>query len=250
MGHMPKFSPTPYTPYTLVWSWRSLLLWSLGLTIAACSKTANEGAAKSTTLLPHTAIQATPSQTEGPFYPIVEQKDKDNDLTRLQGRNHGAQGETIFIEGRILNTSGAPLANALVEIWQANTWGRYRHQRDPNAAPLDPGFQGWGQTTSDAQGRYRFKTIKPGAYPAGPGWTRPPHIHFKVACPGYVTLITQMYFPAQPRNKDDLILQNLPRVQQPMLIAKPQPDNNAEVKASEKTGEAVFRFDIVLRKRP
>ena len=185
---------------------------------------------------------ATPRQTEGPFYPNNEQQDKDIDLTQIEGHTHRAQGEVIIVKGRVMDTNGVTISNAFVEIWQANTWGRYRHQRDPNAAPLDPDFQGWGQTTTDTQGGYHFKTIKPGAYPAGPGWTRPPHIHFKVSSPGYFALTTQMYFPDQALNKEDSILQNMPLAQQPMVIAKQQANNDSD--------EAVFEFDIVLLKMP
>jgi protocatechuate 3,4-dioxygenase beta subunit len=180
----------------------------------------------------------TPRQTEGPFYPIHEQTDKDVDLTQINGKKHQAIGQVIHVQGRVLDTDGNVLKNAFVEIWQANTWGRYRHKRDPNTAPLDPNFQGWGQTTTGAKGRYSFKTILPGAYPAGPDWKRPPHIHFKISKPGFHALTTQMYFPGQRLNEADLILQNLPAAQREMVIAKRQ--NNEDDKP-------VFVFDIVLR---
>jgi protocatechuate 3,4-dioxygenase beta subunit len=181
---------------------------------------------------------ATPGQTEGPFYPIQDQSDKDVDLTIVEGRTEHAKGQIINVRGRVLDTKGAVLSNAFVEIWQANTWGRYSHKRDPNNAPLDPDFQGWGQTYSDANGYYGFKTILPGAYPAGPGWTRPPHIHFKVAKKNYQPLTTQMYFPDQELNKADLILQHLSKAEQQMVIAKRQSTNG---------DQTVFEFDIVLR---
>jgi protocatechuate 3,4-dioxygenase beta subunit len=191
-------------------------------------RTANAGRNKS----------GTPRQTEGPFYPIQDQADKDVDLTRIEGKTQLAKGEVVLVQGRVLDTDGNALNDAFVEIWQANTWGRYRHKRDPNRAPLDPNFQGWGQTTTSTDGRYGFKTILPGAYPAGPGWTRPPHIHFKVARQGFYALTTQMYFPDQKLNAADLILQNLPESQRSMVIAKRQ--------TSEKDGSPVFIFDIVL----
>ena len=147
----------------------------------------------------------TPRQTEGPFYPTHEQADKDVDLTRIDGKHQQAKGEVIRVQGRVLNTNGSTLSNTFVEIWQANTWGRYAHRRDPNTAPLDPNFQGWGQTHTDSNGRYGFKTILPGAYPANADWTRPPHIHFKVAKQGFYALTTQMYFPGQKLNDVDLI---------------------------------------------
>ena len=236
---MPQLLPTPIILSAATISRRSLLLWGLSAGLVACHRAAN-GAANSPAL--KAAILTTPLQTQGPFYPIDEQQDKDTDLTQIEGRTHRAQGEVIVVKGRVMDTTGAAISTAFVEIWQANTWGRYRHQRDPNAAPLDPDFQGWGQTTTDAQGNYRFKTIKPGAYPAGPGWTRPPHIHFKVSGQGFFKLTTQMYFPGQALNKDDLILQNIPLAQQSSVIAKQQANND--------NNEAVFNFDIVLLKKP
>jgi protocatechuate 3,4-dioxygenase beta subunit len=99
--------------------------------------------------------------------------------------------------GRVLNGDGAPVAGARVEIWQANTHGRYTHPYDTNAAPLDPNFEGYGVQVTDAEGRYRFKTIKPGAYPVTEDWSRPPHIHFDVT--GRVgRMVSQMYNDVDP----------------------------------------------------
>ena len=169
---------------------------------------------------------------------LHEQADKDVDLTRIDGKAHAAKGKVIDVQGRVVDTEGKPLNNAFVEIWQANTWGRYRHRRDPNTAPIDPNFQGWGQTTTNTDGHYKFKTILPGAYPAGPNWTRPPHIHFKVARQGFYALTTQMYFPGQKLNAVDLILQNLPAAQRDMVIAIQKDVDLDET--------PVFVFDIVL----
>jgi protocatechuate 3,4-dioxygenase beta subunit len=235
---MGKICPTPalHSPQKL--SRRSLL--KLGLAAGLVSY----GLPRSNNVYARSTGLWTPRQTEGPFYPIHEQADKDVDLTRIDGQSQSAQGEVVRIQGRVLDTQGNSLHNVFVEIWQANTWGRYRHKRDPNTAPIDPNFQGWGQTNTDADGRYGFKTILPGAYPAGPGWTRPPHIHFKVAGQGFDALTTQMYFPGQKLNEEDLILQNLPAAQRDMVIAKRQagnPDSNDQADAP------VFIFDIVLR---
>jgi protocatechuate 3,4-dioxygenase beta subunit len=235
---MDKYSPTPTLHSPLKLSRRSLL--KLGLTTSMVSY----GISHSNVVHSRSNTLWTPQQTEGPFYPIQEQADKDVDLTRIEGNTQSAQGEVIRIQGRVLDTHGNPLHNAFVEIWQANTWGRYRHKRDPNTAPIDPNFQGWGQTTTDADGRYGFKTILPGAYPAGPDWTRPPHIHFKVAGQGFLALTTQMYFPGQKLNEADLILQNLPAAQRDMVIAKRQAANPA---SNDQADAPVFIFDIVLR---
>ena len=197
------------------------------ITVASCSN--NEGS----------KLLWTPQQTEGPFYPVQAQADKDVDLTLIEGKSEHAEGEVILVRGRVLDTNANPIPNAFVEIWQANKWGRYNHYKDPNNAPLDPNFQGWGQTRTDAEGNYGFKTIKPGAYPAGPDWTRPPHIHFKASADNYYPVTTQMYFPDEALNKEDRILLNLSDVDQRMVIAKRRPGNESE---------PIFIFDIVLRR--
>lgn len=152
---------------------------------------------------------ATPAQIEGPFFPIRDQADKDIDMTVVEGRTERALGEVVEISGQVLAEDGTPVADALVDVWQANSHGRYAHERDANPAPLDPNFQGWARFTTDAEGRYTVKTIKPGAYPVGKGWSRPPHIHFKVARRGYRELTTQMYFAGEPLNDADRLLQEL-----------------------------------------
>lgn len=155
------------------------------------------------------AAEPTPSQTEGPFFPRKDQPDKDLDLTRVEGRSETALGEVIEISGQVLDEAGVPIAAALVDVWQANSAGRYDHERDPNPAPLDPNFQGWARLTTDAEGRYRIRTIKPGAYPVGEGWSRPPHIHFKVAKRGFREVTTQMYFAGEPLNDVDRLWNSL-----------------------------------------
>ncbi len=182
----------------------------------------------------------TPGQVEGPFYPTRDQPDKDVDLTMIEGHDKPAQGEVIVVEGRVTNENGEPVPEALVDIWQANKFGRYAHEGDPNPAPLDPDFQGWGQVLTDADGRYRFKTIKPGAYGAMEGWTRPPHIHFKLARRGYHELTTQMYFAGEPLNDTDRLLQALPVNERGRLVVAFQRDADSH---DVRHGQ----FDIVLR---
>lgn len=148
----------------------------------------------------------TPPETKGPFYPVKAQKDTDFDLTRIEGHTQAASGRVIEIVGQVLNTEGAPIEDAVVELWQANAAGRYSHPRDTNPAPLDPNFQGWAIVPSGRDGGFRFKTVFPGAYPASPDWTRPPHIHFKIKKNGFVELATQMYFPGEVLNESDLLL--------------------------------------------
>lgn len=182
----------------------------------------------------------TPAQTPGPFYPIRQQPDTDIDLTRVQGRAESAAGQVILISGQVIETTcGSPIPNVLVEIWQACATGKYNHPNDPNTAALDHNFQYWGRAQTDADGRYSFKTIKPGAYPATESWTRPPHIHFKVVAPGRPTLVTQMYFAGDPFNEFDEILRAIPAAQRNMVIAE----------FVEQGDHLVGTFDIALKRR-
>jgi protocatechuate 3,4-dioxygenase beta subunit len=148
----------------------------------------------------------TPTEIEGPFYPITPQKDIDSDLTRIEDSKNAAKGNIIFIEGQIMDTDGNPIEKAKIDIWQANAAGRYNHIHDQNKAPIDPNFQGWAVVQSGNNGDFRIKTIFPGTYPVSKKWTRPPHIHFKVSKRGYIELVTQMYFPGQILNKYDHLL--------------------------------------------
>jgi protocatechuate 3,4-dioxygenase beta subunit len=137
----------------------------------------------------------TPDQILGPYFPIGCTPAQKDDLTTIEGVDGVAQGQIIEVSGRILNHHGEPLRGIGLTIWQANSFGRYAHGNDHNVAPLDPNFVGCVGVRSDSDGVYRIKTIKPGAYPAGPDWMRPPHIHFEVHG-RFERLITQMYFPA------------------------------------------------------
>jgi protocatechuate 3,4-dioxygenase beta subunit len=160
----------------------------------------------------------TPGQTEGPFFPVRDQSDKDLDLTQVKGRSERASGEPVELSGQVLDEDGKPVADALVDVWQANAHGRYAHERDPNPAPLDPNFQGWARFTTDAEGRFRILTIKPGAYPVQDDWSRPPHLHFKVARRGFHELVTQMYFAGEPLNDVDRLLQAVPATERASLL--------------------------------
>jgi protocatechuate 3,4-dioxygenase beta subunit len=154
--------------------------------------------------------QRTPDQPEGPFYPVADQLDKDNDLTYVDGRRGRAQGTIIYLQGVVTDPSCRPVKDAVVEIWQACSTGKYNHPGDRNnPSALDPNFQYWGITTSDGNGVYKFKTILPGHYKADVNWMRPPHIHFKVHKLAYHELTTQMYFAGNQYNDGDLILRGL-----------------------------------------
>ena len=160
----------------------------------------------------------TPVQTSGPFYPVVHQVDTDADLIMVTGAPAGAKGEIVMVEGIVTDQNCRAVPGALVEIWQACNSGRYDHPSDTNPAPLDPNFQYWGKAVTDNNGRYRFRTVVPGAYPANTDWVRPPHIHFKIARLGYIELITQMYFSGETLNSKDLILQRLKKSDQTKVI--------------------------------
>jgi protocatechuate 3,4-dioxygenase beta subunit len=188
--------------------------------------------------------EPTVAQTAGPFYPTRDREDEDPDLTQVRGRSGRAAGDVIVIQGRVLDDACRPIADALVEIWQANTWGRYAHEKDAgNPRPLDPNFQSWAEMRTDAEGRFRFRTIKPGAYPADDqGWVRPPHIHFRVSRRGYHELVTQMYFAGESLNEADRIRLELAPEERDRVTVTLQP-------ASEHgTGVQRGEFDIALRR--
>ena len=185
-----------------------------------------------------TAEHRTPEQILGPYYPL-KGFDQNADLTRVPGRPGRAKGQILDVMGRVLNLKGEPVRNAKVEIWQANARGRYTHPSDTNPAPLDPNFEGSVVLTADQEGRYRFKTIKPAGYPAGPNRMRPAHIHFQVSG-RQDRLVTQMYFEGDPYNDTDRFLLTALE-QKDMLIAKLLPAT------SEMEPEAkLVVFDIVL----
>jgi protocatechuate 3,4-dioxygenase beta subunit len=149
-------------------------------------------------------LRRTPTQALGPFYPREKPLDADADLTLVKGRNGRAMGQVVHVMGRVTNTAGEPVKGARIEIWQANTHGRYAHPGDDNPAPLDPNFQGYASLVTDGEGRYRFKTIKPAPYPAGRNM-RPAHIHFDVVGKSN-RVITQMYFPGDQFFEKDSVV--------------------------------------------
>jgi protocatechuate 3,4-dioxygenase, beta subunit len=148
------------------------------------------------------AILKTPAMTEGPFYPVELPLDQDNDLTRVAGKKGTASGELLDFAGRVLDESGAAVAGAVVEIWQCNAFGVYHHPSD--SGKVDPNFQGFGKTTTDAQGRYRFRTIKPVAYSG-----RVPHIHYKVKRTGKPELTSQVMLAGETGNERDFVFRSM-----------------------------------------
>ncbi len=163
----------------------------------------------------------TPSEMEGPYYPITPQKDKDTDLTKLKGRTGIAKGEIIEITGQILDHESKPVEDATIDLWQANTYGKYHHPHDKNPAPVDENFQPWAIFQSGKEGAFTFKTIMPGIYPiTGTNMIRTPHIHFKISKNGYISLLTQMYFPNHPINVQDPLIKRKTVEETEMMTAK------------------------------
>ena len=141
------------------------------------------------------SLTPTPSEIKGPFYPITPQKDKDFDLTKVEGREGTAKGEVVWIEGNVQDTSGNFIEDATVDLWQANAAGRYAHPHDSNTAPVDPNFQGWAIVPSGKKGSFRFKTIVPGSYPAADDWDRPRIYILKLVSEAMLSLLPKCTFP-------------------------------------------------------
>jgi len=140
----------------------------------------------------------TPVDHEGPFYPVTKQQDVDNDLIHIQGQSGVAKGDILKLSGMIVNTSGVAQPNLIIEIWQTDPLGRYKHPGDSTPGERDPNFQYWGAAFTDADGKYFFKTVVPGAYEP-----RPAHIHYKVLKDGKILLTSQIYF-MKPIERDKL----------------------------------------------
>ncbi|MDB5880768.1 MAG: intradiol ring-cleavage dioxygenase [Ramlibacter sp.] len=143
----------------------------------------------------------TPAQTEGPFYPVEIPADSDFDLLRNGSLNY-SQGHAAWVEGGVTDLQGKPVAGAIVEIWQCDEAGHYHHPADRGKA--DPAFQGFGRVTVGADGRYRFRTIRPAPYSG-----RAPHIHVKVKLAGRELLTTQLYVAGDPHNQRDVLWRQL-----------------------------------------
>ena len=182
---------------------------------------------------PAMALTRTPAQSTGPFYPDVLPSESDADLVRI-GNGVAASGEEIELTGRLLGLDGRPIRGGFVELWQANAFGRYANSRDTSSAPLDPNFQGYGIVRTDEQGRYRFRTIRPGEYTG-----RSRHLHFRVGGPGIEALPTQMYFAGDPGNERDFLWNAIrdPKARDSVTIA---------FAPSENTGVSTGNFDIVV----
>jgi protocatechuate 3,4-dioxygenase beta subunit len=183
------------------------------------------------------------TEVTGPLLGPGRLGEHDNDLTR--GHAEEPQGQRIIVTGRLLDGDGRPVRDSLVEIWQANAGGRYRHTGDRWPSPLDPNFDGVGRALTDSDGRYTFTTIKPGAYPwknHDNAW-RPAHIHFSVFGSAFTQrLVTQMYFPDDPLFSQDPIFNSIPdeKARQRMV-------SRYDHEITQQEWALGYQFDIVLR---
>jgi protocatechuate 3,4-dioxygenase, beta subunit len=191
-------------------------------------------------MLPHTLSEVT-----GPVFGMDDIKPGDSDLTH----QHDGEplGERIVVSGRLQDENSKPIASALIELWQCNSAGRYRHVVDDHDAPLDPNFTGWGRVLTDADGNYRFLTIKPGAYPWRNHYNawRPAHLHFSIFGVGLVQrLVTQMYFPGDPLLSYDPMYNSVtdPKARERLI-------SNFDWERTIPDIALAYRFDIILRGR-
>lgn len=198
---------------------------------------------------PLVPMKQTLSELTGPVFGHDMVSDLDADLTRNARINGEPIGERIIVTGQLLDERARPIPNALIEVWQANAAGRYMHKKEIHDAPLDPNFTGGGRTMTDSEGRYRFVTIKPGAYPWGNHYNawRPAHIHFSVFGTNFLSrLVTQMYFPGDPLQPYDPIFASMPDDAARQRLIATYDHHNITV-ADWALG---FQFDIVLGGTP
>ena len=194
---------------------------------------------------PLLSVESSLSETTGPVFAPSDLGPLDADLLRNHGDRGDPIGERIVVHGRVIDQRGRPLAGTLVEIWQANAGGRYRHARDGHLAPLDPHFGGGGRCLTDADGTYAFRTVKPGAYPFrnhGNSW-RMAHVHFSLFGTGFAQrLVTQMYFEGDPLRDQDPIARTLPDA-----AALDRLTARLDLDAAVPLDCLAHRFDLVLR---
>jgi protocatechuate 3,4-dioxygenase, beta subunit len=185
------------------------------------------------------------SDLTAPVYGYLPIGETDSDLTRQHAGD--PLGERIVVAGRVVDEDGRPIPHTLIEIWQCNAAGRYRHSRDDHPAPLDPNFSGAGRMMTDAHGNYQFTTIKPGAYPwrNHPNAWRPAHIHFSLFGTSFQSrLVTQMYFPNDPLFPFDPIMQSVPDERARLRLV-----SKFDLALTKPEWALGYRFDIVLRGR-
>jgi protocatechuate 3,4-dioxygenase beta subunit len=201
---------------------RSILLATAGLTLSA-------------PLMAKTLL-STPRQTAGPFYPVELPLDDDNDLTTVKGLSGKASGEITDLTGTIKDINGQPISDLRIEIWQCDANGRYRHPRERGEQPVDRFFQGHGSTRTDANGLYRFRTIRPVPYPG-----RTPHIHVAVFPRGERPFVTQLYVKNDSRNAEDFVFNHIPSDRRHLVLSEFVPSSASETDLNA-------AFDIILNR--
>ncbi|MFN7634451.1 MAG: protocatechuate 3,4-dioxygenase subunit alpha [Acetobacteraceae bacterium] len=189
---------------------------------------------------PNAPLPPTGWHTIGPFFPRSFFREGDNDLTRISAdAPPTTRGEHVLLRGRVLEQGGGPCVNAVLEAWQADASGRFRHPLDPGWRDADPAFLGWGRAWTDAQGAYAFRTVLPGGYSdaAGP---RAPHVDLAVIGSGIMRrLVTTLFFPGfAAANAADPVLRAVPEALRHLLVAAPD---------GEADGLPAFRLDLLLR---
>jgi protocatechuate 3,4-dioxygenase, beta subunit len=193
---------------------------------------------------PLVVLKQSLAELTGPVFGDFKLGEFDNDLTKNAIVNGQPLGERIVVHGRVLNENGQPIPNTIIEIWQANSSGRYLHKVDQHDAPLDPNFLGAGRCKTDSEGKYVFYTIKPGSYPWGNHYNawRPNHIHFSLFGANITNrLVTQMYFPGDPLLQYDPIFLSVPPKGRDLLIS------SFDLSLTEPNFALGYRFDFVLR---
>ncbi len=176
--------------------------------------------------------QATTSQTVGPFFSIGLTRMKHDDLVSA-----GTSGERVVIEGYVRDGDGEPVPDAIIEIWQANSYGKYAHPEDQQNKPVEASFSGYGRIPTDEEGKFRFTTIKPGQVPDLGGKLQAPHIVVSVFARGLLRrLVTRIYFPDEPANATDFVLNLVEASRRETLIAK---------KITDASG--TLKWDVVLQ---
>lgn len=228
MSHDINRRKSPETGSRILLPRRRLLISTAGL--AAASAAWPSPALAATRLL-------TPRQTEGPFYPDRMPVDRDADLLQVAGRQLYTRGRAAIVEGLVLNRDGRPLPGVLVEIWQCDVGGHYRHSGDRGTP--DPDFQGYGRVITGADGAYRFRTIRPAPYPG-----RTPHIHFKLSSGGRHLLTTQLYVAGEPLNRRDGILRWMSEAERQAVTSRFEP--LPEAAARQAGAQLRARFDLTV----
>ena len=207
---------------------RRLLLGTTALAALPSSLFALQGAALGMRLDP------TPSDAEGPFYPVDIPEDSDNDLVRVVGRESASPGRLAYVQGRVMDRDGRRIDGARVEIWQCDHEGVYRHPRAPGEP--DPNFQGFGAMVTDQEGNYHFRALRPVAY-----GRRTPHIHYRVTADGFDRLTTQLYVAEEADgNAADGLYRRHSEAERALVTTSFDPVGG------DPSGPVVARFDIVL----